>query len=179
MANGRSPPSTRPSDVFCRGSAAARGAIGCAKRVTGAQRAYALSPSTHDSAWTGLNGPFRTVHTMRFDREAHLPARPRGRREQQVLPQHRENKLPTHHCRTRMVQLLAHLGSAVCGVCQPLTAPKRPLKRSPPRGLMGSSRVILCGQLHRSNVFQDCSKCRLRCKAHGSISVQEGQPSAR
>ena len=34
----------------------------------------------------------------------------------------------------------------------------------------------LCGQLHRPNVFQDAPKIRLRRKAHGSISVQEGQP---
>jgi hypothetical protein len=35
---------------------------------------------------------------------------------------------------------------------------------------------ILCGQLHRLNVFQDGSKFRLRRETHGSISVQEGQP---
>ena len=34
----------------------------------------------------------------------------------------------------------------------------------------------LCGLLHRPNVFQDAPKIRLRRKAHGSISVQEGQP---
>jgi Resolvase, N terminal domain/Helix-turn-helix domain of resolvase len=36
--------------------------------------------------------------------------------------------------------------------------------------------LILCGRLHRPNVFQDASKIRLRREAHGSISVQEGQP---
>jgi hypothetical protein len=39
-----------------------------------------------------------------------------------------------------------------------------------------SSRLILCGQLHRPNVFQDSPKIRLRREALGSISVQEGQP---
>jgi hypothetical protein len=42
--------------------------------------------------------------------------------------------------------------------------------------LFMSSRLILCGQLHRTNVFQDAPKMRLRREAHGSISVQEGQP---
>jgi hypothetical protein len=37
--------------------------------------------------------------------------------------------------------------------------------------------LILCGQLHRPNVFQDAPKMRLRSEAHGSISVQEGQPN--
>src|ERR1700720_2394627 len=36
--------------------------------------------------------------------------------------------------------------------------------------------LVLCGQLHRPNVFQDAPKIRLRREAHGSISVQEGQP---
>jgi hypothetical protein len=40
----------------------------------------------------------------------------------------------------------------------------------------GVHALILCGQLHRPNVFQDSPKIRLRCEAHGSISVQEGQP---
>ena len=39
--------------------------------------------------------------------------------------------------------------------------------------------LILCGQLHRPNVFQDSPKIRLWRKAHGSISVQEGQPGSR
>jgi hypothetical protein len=40
-----------------------------------------------------------------------------------------------------------------------------------------SSGLNLCGQLHRPNVFQDAPKVGLRREAHGSISVQEGQPN--
>jgi hypothetical protein len=40
----------------------------------------------------------------------------------------------------------------------------------------GVHALILCGQLHRPNVFQDSPKIRLRREAHSSISVQEGQP---
>jgi hypothetical protein len=40
----------------------------------------------------------------------------------------------------------------------------------------GVHALILCGQLHRPIVFQDSPKIRLRREAHGSISVQEGQP---
>src|SRR5580693_821523 len=36
--------------------------------------------------------------------------------------------------------------------------------------------LFLYGKLHRANVFQDAPKIRLRREAHGSISVQEGQP---
>jgi hypothetical protein len=39
----------------------------------------------------------------------------------------------------------------------------------------GVPALILCGQLHRPNVFQDSPKIRLRRKAHGSIRVQEGE----
>ena len=40
----------------------------------------------------------------------------------------------------------------------------------------GVHALILCGQLHRPNVFQDSPKIRHRRKAHGSIRVQEGEP---
>jgi hypothetical protein len=36
--------------------------------------------------------------------------------------------------------------------------------------------LILCGQHQRPNLFQDFPKFRLRGKANGSISIQEGQP---
>jgi hypothetical protein len=38
----------------------------------------------------------------------------------------------------------------------------------------GVHALILCGRLHRPNVFQDLLKIGLRREAHGSISVQEG-----
>jgi hypothetical protein len=58
----------------------------------------------------------------------------------------------------------------------PFASRLRPLGSGQIPGLMGSLRLILCGQMHRPNVFQGFSKFRLRCEAHGSISVQEGQP---
>jgi hypothetical protein len=42
--------------------------------------------------------------------------------------------------------------------------------------IKGEFTPYLFGPVHRPNVFQDGSKFRLRCEAHGSISVQEGQP---
>jgi hypothetical protein len=57
----------------------------------------------------------------------------------------------------------AHPGSAAWGVWRLFAGPKR-------------TPDALCGQQQRPNLFQDFSKFGLRGEAHGSISVQEGQP---
>jgi hypothetical protein len=62
----------------------------------------------------------------------------------------------------------AHCGCAMVGE----------IKKRTPGSNPWSSPHMLCGQHQRPNLFQDFPKIRLRGEAHGSISIQEGQPGS-
>ena len=96
-----------------------------------------------------------------------LPLRPAASRARQLFS-HFLAAAPWRfgRCRLRLCCMRAALARATC----PASATSR--QRS--IALM----TFLYGQLHRSNVFQHTPKIGLRRDAHGSISVQEGQPTA-